>query len=127
MKTKTFEELIVWQEAHKFILLVYKLTNGYPKEELFGLISQFRRAAISTAANVAEGYKKKGISDKLRFMNISQGSLEECRCYIILSHDLEYISISQKNEFEKLISSVSFLLNSYCSAIIKRKEFSPSL
>ena len=117
MKTKTFEELIVWQEAHQLALMAYRLTKTYPKEELFGLVSQFRRSAVSVAANIAEGYKKKGILDKLRFMNISQGSLEECRYYAILSQDLGYISGTQKGELKGLIERVSYLLNSYCTAI----------
>ena len=116
--TKTFENLIMWQEAHKITLLVYKLTKTFPKEELFGLTSQFRRAVVSISANIAEGYKKRGYADKLRFMNISQGSLEECRYYSILSKDLEYISELEKSELEKVISKTSYLLNTYCSKII---------
>ena len=65
-KTNNFEDLDVWKNAHQFVLTVYKLTNQFPKEELFGLTSQFRRAAISIPANIAEGYKKRGIKDKLR-------------------------------------------------------------
>ena len=85
-KTNNFEDLDVWKNAHQFVLTVYKLTNQFPKEELFGLTSQFRRAAISIPANIAEGYKKRGIKDKLRFYNISEGSGEECRYYLILSN-----------------------------------------
>jgi four helix bundle protein len=78
-KSQSFQDLIVWKKAHEFVLAVYKASEFFPKSELFGLVSQFRRAAISIAANIAEGYKKKGKMDKLRFYNISQGSLEECR------------------------------------------------
>jgi len=120
--TKSFESLIMWQEAHKITLFVYKLTKAFPKEELFGLTSQFRRAVVSISANIAEGYKKRGTADKLRFMNISQGSLEECRYYIILSKDLGYISELEKSELEKMISKTSFLLNTYCSKIITNKD-----
>ncbi len=70
MATKSFQELIVWQKAHQFVLDVYKYTRSFPKEELYSLVSQFRRAAISIPANIAEGYKKTGIQDKARFMNI---------------------------------------------------------
>ncbi|MDR1369333.1 MAG: four helix bundle protein [Dysgonamonadaceae bacterium] len=119
LKTKIFKDLVVWQEAHKMTLQVYKVTKKFPREELFGLISQFRRAVMSIPANIAEGYKKKGVADKLRFMNIAQGSLEECRYYIILSKDLDYISEMENVELEELISKTSYLLNSYCSAIIK--------
>ncbi|MBD2168896.1 four helix bundle protein [Tolypothrix sp. FACHB-123] len=76
---RTFQDLIVWKKAHQFVLAVYKLTSQFPKSEIYGLSSQFRRAAISIPANIAEGFKKKGTADKVRFMNIAQGSLEECR------------------------------------------------
>jgi four helix bundle protein len=108
----------MWQEAHKLTLYVYGVTKKFPKEELFGLTSQFRRAAVSISANIAEGYKKRGSADKLRFLNISQGSLEECRYYIILSKDLGYISELERSELETLISKTSYLLNTYCHKII---------
>ena len=83
----SFENIIAWQKAHAFVMLVYRVTKHFPKDEIFGLTSQFRRAAVSIEANIAEGYKKLSKADKLRFFNISQGSLEECRDYIILSRD----------------------------------------
>ena len=88
---KRFEDLIVWQKSHALTLRVYKLTKAYPKEELFGLTSQMRRAAVSVPANIAEGFSKKGKPDKSRILNISQASLEELRYYFILSRDLGYL------------------------------------
>ncbi len=85
---KTFQDLIVWQKAHKFVLGVYKLSEGFPKTEVYGLTSQLRRAAVSIPANIAEGFKKRTKPDKARLMNIAQGSLEECRYYLILTKDL---------------------------------------
>jgi len=114
-KTVSFEDLIVWQKAHKFVLAVYKLTKKFPKEEMYVLTSQFRRSSVSIAANIAEGYKKKGVKDKLRFYNIAQGSLEECRYFLILAKDLEYTT-STKLETE-LIIEVSKILNAYCRTI----------
>jgi len=111
-----FEDLLVWQKAHMFVLSIYKLTALFPREELFGLTSQFRRAAVSVAANIAEGYKKKGVKDKLRFYNISQGSLEECRYYIILSQDLNY---AQTAGLRLELEEVSKMLESYMSTIRK--------
>jgi four helix bundle protein len=116
----------MWQEAHKLTLLVYELTKSFPKEELFGLTSQFRRAVVSISANIAEGYKKRSYADKLRFMNISQGSLEECRYYIILSKDLGYVSESDKLKPEDHISKASYLLNTYCKKIITNQKNSNS-
>ena len=77
--TYSFENIIAWQKAHAFVLSVYRVTRHFPEDEKYGLISQFRRAAVSIEANIAEGYKRLGKVDKLRFFNISQGSLEECR------------------------------------------------
>jgi four helix bundle protein len=114
--TKRFNELIVRQKAHQFVLNVYAMSSKFPKEEIYGLTSQFRRAAISIAANIAEGYGKKGKADKLRFFNITQGSLEECRYYLLLVKDLNFI---KDNTHEVLLDEVSRLLNSYSRSISK--------
>jgi len=126
IKTKIFTDLIVWQKAHAFVLSVYKSTENYPKSEIFGLVSQFRRAAVSIAANIAEGYRKTGKADKLRFLNIAQGSLEECRYYIILASDLNYINEQIKTEFTGFIEDVSRLLNAYCKGILTNSNSSNS-
>lgn len=118
MGTFGFEHIIAWQKAHEFVLNVYRITRNFPQDEKFGLTSQFRRAAISIEANIAEGYKKLSKADKLRFMNISQGSLEECRDYIILSKDLGYIG---QNDFDLLFDNIEQagkLLHGYCNGII---------
>ena len=117
--TKSFKELLFWQKAHKFVLEVYKLTESFPKSELYGLTSQFRRAAVSIAANIAEGYKKRGKNDKIRFMNISQGSLEECRYYILLAKDLNF---GYEKEMENLLDEVSKLIYSYANVIKNSKQ-----
>jgi len=122
IKTKTFEELVAWQKAHEFTLAVYRLTQKFPKEEIFGLTSQFRRAAVSISANIAEGYKKMGKADKLRFMNIAQGSLEECRYYLILSKDIEYITDEEKGTLIEILNKTSFLLNAYCKAFFNNND-----
>lgn len=112
---RTFQDLIVWQKAHQFVLNVYALTSNFPKTEIFGLSSQFRRAAVSIPANIAEGFKKKGRADKARFMNTAQGSLEECRYYLILARDLNYGDMSKAiNQLEE----VSKLLTSYANSIL---------
>jgi len=121
--TNTFEELVAWQKARLFIKHTYQLTSRFPNTEQFGLTSQFRRAAVSIAANIAEGYKRIGKDDKLRFFNYSQGSLEECRCYIILSQDLSYITCDEAESLITEIEDTSRLLNSYCNAITTRKAW----
>jgi four helix bundle protein len=112
---KTFEDLVVWQKAHQLVLEVYRLTREFPRSEIYGLSSQFRRAAVSVAANIAEGFKKRGKADKLRFLNIAQGSLEESRYYLILARDLEYGDVSAAT---RLLEETSKLLEAYLQAIL---------
>ena len=119
--THSFKDLLVWRKAHIFVLKVYEVSRSYPPEERFGLCSQFQRAAVSIPANIAEGYRKMGKADKLRFLNIAQGSLEECRYYIILSKDLNYINEKTYNELTKSIEDVSYLLNAYCKGITSKQ------
>ena len=111
--SSSFTELLVWQKSHQFVLLVYQVTNRFPNYERIGLTSQFQRAAVSIPANIAEGYKKMGKADKLRFINIAQGSLEECRYYVILSKDLGYITEDDANKMYIIIEDASRLLNAY--------------
>ena len=118
MPTYNFENIIAWKKAHYFRLLVYSITRSFPNEERFGLTSQFRRAAVSISANIAEGYKKISKADKLRFLNISEGSIEECRDYIILSKDLEYINSEQFIQLHDSLEEASKLLTAYCKGII---------
>ena len=119
LPARNFQDLIVWQRAHQFVLAVYRLSKSFPREELYGLTSQFRRAAVSVPANVAEGFKKRGRADKVRFMNIAEGSLEECRYYLILTEDLGYGSTAKLRE---QLEEVSKLLGSY-SAVVRTSVF----
>ena len=117
----SFKDIIAWQKGYEFVLLTYKVTRQFPDFEKYGLSSQFQRAAVSIIANIAEGYKKLSKADKLRFMNISQGSLEECRCYIMLSKDLGYINDDEFQSLSFSIDGASFYLNAYCKAIKEDK------
>ena len=112
---KTFQDLIVWQKAHKFVLEVYKISQLLPKNEQYGLTSQFRRSAVSIPANIAEGFKKRGQADKARFYNIAQGSLEETRYYLILINDLNY---AETNMLKAQIEEVSKLLSAYYKKVL---------
>jgi len=112
---RTFRDLLVWQKAHQFVLAVYELTDGFPKSEMYGLTSQFRRAAVSVPANITEGFKKRGKADKARFFNIAQSSLEEARYYLILANDLRYGDTAQ---LMSQIEEVSRLLEAYCKSIL---------
>jgi len=112
---RTFRDLVVWQRSHQFVLAVYRLTADFPKHELLGLTSQLRRAAVSIAANIAEGFKTRGRGDKARLFNIEQASLEECRYYLILSEDVRYTDMSSAMV---LLEEASRCLEAYMKRIL---------
>ena len=115
MPARTFQDSAAWQKAHAFVLATYLYTSGFPRIETYGLTSQFRRAAVSIAANIAEGFRRKGRADKARFFNIGQASIEECRYYLILAQDLGYGSSAAPM---CLLEETSKVLNSYTKAIL---------
>ena len=118
MVTFTFQNIQAWQMAHEFTKLVYQITKSFPEDERFGLTSQFRRAAVSIGANIAEGYKKLSKADKLRFHNIAEGSLAECQNYIILSCDLGYINQQEYALLHESAEETGRVLTGYCNGII---------
>lgn len=123
----TFKDILAWQKAYQYCLAVYKVTAGFPDFERFGLRSQFTRAAVSVTANIAEGYRKLSKQDKLRFFNIAQGSLEECRNYNILSKDLQYITEEDYYVLEEKLEIASKFLNSYCEGVRKNSGIKDEL
>jgi four helix bundle protein len=114
-KAKSFRDLVVWRKAHEFVLAVYRFTATFPKSEIYGLAQQMRRAAVSIPANIAEGFTRRGKTDKARFMNIAESSLEESRYYLILSQDLGY---GQTDGLMNALEDVSRPLNAYARAIL---------
>ena len=119
MNSKRFEDVEVWRKAHAWVLSIYRFTEAFPKHELFGLTSQLRRAAVSVPANFAEGFKKRGLADKIRIYNIAQGSLEECRYYLILARDLQY---GNSEPLMYSLEEISKMLESYSRAIKARQS-----
>lgn len=111
---RSFEDVDIWKKAHQFVLDVYKLSEQFPKHELFCLTSQLRRAAISIPANFAEGFRKTTKPDKLRFYGISISSLEECRYYLRLANDLNY---ANTDAMKSNLEEVSKMLTSYINRI----------
>jgi four helix bundle protein len=109
-----FEELLVWQKSHQLVLRVYRLTTDFPKQEVFGLTSQMRRAAVPVPANIAEGFKRHGRPDKARILNVAQSSLEELRYYFILSRDLGYLRTAAEQES---IDEVARMLDAYTRTV----------
>jgi four helix bundle protein len=112
---RTFQDLLVWQKAHGFVLEVDALTTMFPKSETYGLALQMRRAAVSIPANIAEGFRRRGKADKARFLNIAEGSVEECRYFLILVKDLGY---GDTLAISAALEEVSRLLGAYTAAIL---------
>jgi four helix bundle protein len=115
---KSFVDLVVWQKAHQFVLSVYQCTRAFPREELYGLTSQLRRAAVSVPANIAEGFCKRSLTDKARFFNIAEGSLSECRYYVLLANDLGYKPNS--DAMTTMMDEIGRLLNAYATTLRSR-------
>lgn len=105
-----FKKLIVWQKAYSLALETYKLTNGFPKHELYGLVSQIRRAIISVSGNIAEGYERQHRREYIQFLMIAKGSLGEFETYILFALDLGYVNTEQYNFIESRRKEIGRLL-----------------
>jgi len=116
---KTFQDLVVWQKAHQWVIEIYQLTEKFPNHEKFGLTSQLRRSAVSVPANIAEGFRKWSDADKNRYLNIAQGSLEESRYYLILTKDLGY---GDTKSLQDQLEEVSRLLYAYAKSVRNKKS-----
>jgi four helix bundle protein len=118
-KIERFEDLEVWKKAHKLVLEIYRITKKFPPEERYCLVTQMRRSAVSIPANIAEGFKKRTLKDKSNFYNISQGSLEELRYYIILTLDLGYLQ--DNKTFENFFNDIGRMLYGLIKSINKNQ------
>ena len=96
---KGFQKLIAWQKAYNLALDIYKTTALFPKSEVYGLTNQFRRAAVSVPANIAEGYERQYRKEYIQFLKIAQGSLAEVETYLMFAKDLSYIT---EDNYKKL-------------------------
>jgi len=114
---QNYQDLKVWQKSHQFVLAVYQLTNDFPKTEIFGLTSQMRRATVSISANLAEGCGKNSMLDIANFFQISLGSLHETEYYLLLSKDLNYISIKMFDKRNSEIREIKAMLISLIKKI----------
>jgi len=120
-KIKTFQDIKVWQKAHELTLKIYKLTKSFPVDEKFGLVNQMRRATVSIASNIVEGFERKSFKDSLHFYNISDGSLEELKYQLFLARDLKYITEKEYNEIIILSEEVSKMLNGWIKSQMRFK------
>jgi len=113
MEEKSYRRLIVWQKADELAFQVYLVTRNFPKEELFGLVSQMRRAAFSVPANIVEGYARSFKKEKSQFYNIARGSLAEIEYYIDFSLRLGYLNKNQYEALTNLRNETGRLLNGF--------------
>jgi four helix bundle protein len=120
MKVKSFEDLTVWQEAHKLTLEVYKLTAGFPGTEKYGIVSQLRRCSSAVPANVAEGFGRATTRELLRCLQIARGELEETRYFVLLSRDLGYVNPRDCENIGQHCSSIGRLINALGSSLKRR-------
>jgi four helix bundle protein len=118
-KTQHYSELVVWQKAHQVVLGVYRSTKDFPSEERFGLTSQMRRAAVSVPGNIVEGYRRRTIADKARFMNTAHASLDELDYYMLLAGDLGFADFAG---LRHQADEVGRLLNRYEAGIRGRRS-----
>lgn len=111
IKINSFEQLTVWQESQKLAVDIYKATRNFPKDEIFAMTSQIRRAASSISANIAEGFGRMSTNDKLHFYTMAYGSLLEVKNFLYLSNKLGYVSDDTMNETLKQCTSCQKLIN----------------
>lgn len=106
-----FTDLDAWKEAHKLVLLIYEITKTFPKEEMFGLTNQMRRAVVSITSNIAEGFSRSSYKEKLQFYSMALGSLTEVQSQFIIAKDLAFIATTRYSEIEAQTIIVHKLLN----------------
>lgn len=114
-KIKSFTDLNAWKKAHKLVLMIYKITKEFPKEEIFGLVSQMRRAVVSITSNIAEGFSRQSKKEKIQFYSIAKGSLTEIQNQLLIAKDIGYIS---KKDFQ-FIAEQSIEVNKLLNGLIR--------
>lgn len=110
-KISSFTDLNAWKEAHKLVLLIYKMTKNFPKEERYSLVDQLRRAAISIVSNIAEGFSRESYKEKVQSYSVARGSTTEVQSQLLVARDLQYITKEEFNEVARLTVTVHKLLS----------------
>ncbi len=114
---KSYAKLIVWKEAHALTIMTYEATKKFPRDELYGLTPQLRRAAVSVAANIVEGHARSGKKEFLQFLSVSNGSLTEVEYYMELAKDLGYIAETEYQKLDAQRAKVGFLLFKFMKSL----------
>lgn len=116
---KSFQDLNIWRESHKLTLEIYNITKNYPKEEIYGLTSQIRRAASSIPSNIAEGMGRNSTKELIFFTHTARGSLQEMIYHLILSKDLKYITEEKFRELYERYNGLGRGINSFITKLKK--------
>ena len=117
MAIKSFSDLIVWQKGHAFVLEIYIITSKFPKEELYGLTSQIKRAVISITSNIAEGFVRHFKKEKIQFYYVSLGSITEVQNHLLIARDLHFITADQFNFLNDRANEIAKMINSLIRSI----------
>ena len=117
MAAKNYSDLIAWQKAMEWVELIYKATSQFPKEEVYGLTNQLRRAAVSVPSNIAEGQGRGSVNDFRRFLSISYGSLREVETQILIAKRLHFLTDAQADRVTDLRGEVGRLINGLSNSL----------
>lgn len=114
-KIQSFKDLVVWQEGHKLVVIIYDVAKLFPKSEAYGLVSQMQRSAVSITSNIAEGFSRQSLKEKNQFFSTARGSLTELENQLLVAKDVGYITEENFKSTSKQIISVHKLLNAFIS------------
>ncbi len=114
-RIQSFTDLNAWKESHRFVLLVYRKTESFPKEEIFGITNQIRRAAVSIVSNIAEGFGRQSYKEKTQFYSIAQGSNLEIQSQMLVARDLQFL---KEKDFQE-IADQSIAVGKLLSGLIR--------
>lgn len=117
-KLKSFTGLDAWKEGHKLVLMIYRMTKSFPKEETFGLVGQMQRAAVSITSNIAEGFSRRSYKEKLQFYSMAQGSVTELQNQLLIARDVDYLRKPNFNE----IAEQSIKVHKIIGGLIKKSK-----
>jgi four helix bundle protein len=117
-KIQFFTDLDTWKESHKLVIMIYNITKNFPKEEIYGLTNQIRRAAISITSNIAEGFSRQSYAEKVQFYSIAQGSNTELQNQLLISKDIKYIDGKIFDE----IFNQSVVVHKLLNGLIKKSK-----
>ena len=126
MAVKQYQDLIAWQRAIALVTDIYKMSSSFPRDEMYGLTSQLRRAAVSVPSNIAEGQGRASSGEFIQFLGHARGSLFELETQVIVAHNLTYLSDAQCEALTAKISELGRILNGLITSVQRRKETGPS-